>query len=199
MEHHVAPLVSKSKSTKSWKEVLLRGPQKLKETETLDLKRTQSTSEEATASAHIRNETPRDKNREAHKREGEKSSEISIQRFPVETATASGGMVKCWGKHQPSNLVTDERDSGGTSVREKDGAGDQSRFSCEIISEGYKDNTPKPVVYHKDQDFSFERCSSCTFLDETRRLCITTSDKQVMNLMGGSLTDVDIHQKKVIF
>ncbi|XP_002279676.2 uncharacterized protein LOC100250764 isoform X2 [Vitis vinifera] len=242
MGHRVAPPVTKSQSTKSWREVLLRGPQKLKETETWNPKVTQSTSEEAKdfvlkgefqqTAAYIRkrgeqidsdramdkskaplyagqskelsakhiqskNETPSDKNRQVHKKEERKSFENLIKKFPIETATASGGIFNRQGRLQPSNLVTDERDSGGTSVIEKDGVGVQSRFSSEIISQGGTENTPKPVLYCKDENFSFESCGSCIFLDDTRRLCITTSDKQVMNVMGGSPTEVDIHQRKL--
>ncbi|KAL6331052.1 hypothetical protein AAG906_009480 [Vitis piasezkii] len=242
MGHRVAPPVTKSQSTKSWREVLLRGPQKLKETETWNPKVTQSTSEEARdfvlmgefqqTAAYIRkreeqidsdramdkskaplyagqskelsakhiqskNETPSDKNRQVHKKEERKSFENLIKKFPVETATASGGIFNRQGRLQPSNLVTDERDSGGTSVIEKDGVGVQSRFSSEIISQGGTENTPKPVLYCKAENFSFESCGSCIFLDDTRRLCITTSDKQVMNAMGGSPTEVDIHQRKL--
>ncbi|KAJ9688158.1 hypothetical protein PVL29_014072 [Vitis rotundifolia] len=242
MGHRAAPPVTKSQSTKSWREVLLRGPQKLKEIETWNPKVTQSTSEEAKdfvlmgefqqTAAYIRkreeqidsdramdkskaplyagqskelsakhiqskNEMPSDKNRKVHKKEERKSFENLIKKFPVETATASGGIFNCQGRLQPSNLVTDERDSGGTSVIEKDGVGVQSRFSSEIISQGGTENTPKPVLYCKDENFSFESCGSCIFLDDTRRLCITTSDKQVMNVMGGSPTEVDIHQRKL--
>ncbi|XP_034700453.1 uncharacterized protein LOC117925537 isoform X3 [Vitis riparia] len=242
MGHRVAPPVTKSQSTKSWREVLSRGPQRLKETETWNPKVTQSTSEEAKdfvlmgefqqTAAYIRkrgeqidsdramdkskaplyagqskelsakhiqskNETPSDKNRQVHKKEERKSFENLIKKFPVETATASGGIFNRQGRLQPSNLVTDERDSGGTSVIEKDGVGVQSRFSSEIISQGGTENTPKPVLYCKAENFSFESCGSCIFLDDTRRLCITTSDKQVMNAMGGSPTEVDIHQRKL--
>ena len=244
MGHRVAPPVTKSQSTKSWREVLLRGPQKLKETETWNPKVTQSTSEEAKDFVHMgefqqtaayirkreeqidsdramdkskaplyagqskelsakhiqsKNETPSDKNRKVHKKEERKSFENLIKKFPIETATASGGIFNRQGRLQPSNLVTDERDSGGTSVIEKDGVGVQSRFSSEIISQGGTENTPKPVLYCKHENFSFESCGSCIFLDDTRRLCITTSDKQVMNVMGGSPTEVDIHQRKVSF
>ena len=228
MEHRVAPPVTKSQSTKSWREVLLRDPQKLKEIETWNTKQTQSTSEAARDSVlmdefgrkrgeqigsdrsleksiaplyagqlkelsakHIQseNEMPSDKNRRVNKMEEKKSFEHFIRKFPAETATDSRTMFNVQDRLQPSNLVTDERDSGSTSVIEKDGVGVQSRFSCEIISQ---EGPPKPVLYCKDEKFSFERCASCIFPDDTRRLCITTSDKQVMNLMGGDKKKVSL-------
>ncbi|GMP59556.1 hypothetical protein CsSME_00022795 [Camellia sinensis var. sinensis] len=119
------------------------------------------------------------------KHEPRKPQEDLVRMSAVEAATILGTMREEHSEfHQPRNLLVNQKDSDGTSNN-----------SNEINIQGPSEDKLKSTFCENLHSF-YVSSGAWVFPDHTRRLCITTGSKQLMDLVGGCGIEEWTHKVK---
>ncbi|XP_028089029.1 uncharacterized protein LOC114289482 isoform X7 [Camellia sinensis] len=119
------------------------------------------------------------------KHEPRKPQEDLVRMSAVEAATILGTMREEHSEfHQPRNLLVNQEDSDGTSNN-----------SNEINIQGPSEDKLKSTFCENLHSF-YVSSGAWVFPDHTRRLCITTGSKQLMDLVGGCGIEEWTHKVK---
>ncbi|KAJ7955882.1 WD repeat containing protein [Quillaja saponaria] len=138
-------------------------------------------------------------NDETHTLEDKTNKDI-VRTSTIETATVSGMMpAEHSYRHQPCSIPCTKQDSRSNPSIEEKRRETALNDSQEIHTRRDSPHKEDSMVDREDKYPSSEGSGAWILPDGTRRLCITTAGRKVMDILGGQIIKPTRHQKRMDF